>query len=157
MPEPQQQPEPEPVISFTIGATVIVRGLRNKAEVNGRLAVVQGFDSKLGRYVVLIDGESKPAKLKPENLQLETEPEPEPEPMPDSLDMDVGAWLAAHGASRYEAAFREEEVATLKDVTVVIAAQSDLAELEVSEEDAAALWPSIARAAARVKGQTSAR
>ena len=69
--------------------------------------------------------------------------------------MDVGAWLASHGASRYEAAFREEEVATLKDVTVVIAAQSDLAELEVSEEDAAVLWPSIARAA-QLKGSGGA-
>ena len=77
--------------------------------------------------------------------------------MPESLDTDVGAWLASHGASRYEAAFREEEVATLKDVTVVIAAQSDLAELGVSEEDAAVLWPSIASAAVRVRGKPSAK
>ena len=86
-------------------------------------------------------------------LQPDPEPDPEPEPEPEPLDMDVGAWLASHGASRYEAAFREEEVATLKDVTVVIAAQSDLAELEVSEEDAAVLWPSIVSAAAQAKGK----
>ena len=86
--EPQRQPqskmesrqEPESVPrkwnSFVAGDAVVIQGLRNKAEVNGRRAVVQGFDSVHGRYIVLIDGDSKPAKIKPANLQ----PWPEPEP-----------------------------------------------------------------------------
>ena len=45
-----------------------MQGLRNKTQANGRRAVVQGFDRKLGRYVVRIHGETKNAKLKPENL-----------------------------------------------------------------------------------------
>ena len=49
--------------------------------------------------------EAVPPK-RPQALQPKSEPEPQPEP----LDMDVGAWLASHGAARYEAAFREEEV-----------------------------------------------
>ena len=65
------------------GDTVVIQGLRNKVEANGRRAVVQSFDSIHGRYIVLIDGDSKPAKLKPQNLLTEPEHELEPEPEPE--------------------------------------------------------------------------
>ena len=76
-PGPVQEPRVEPKINFVPGDTVVVQGLRNKVEANGRRAVVQSFDSIHGRYIVLIGGDSKPAKLKPQNLLTEPEPEPE--------------------------------------------------------------------------------
>ena len=65
--------------------------------------------------------------------------------------MDVGDWLAQYGARQYEAAFREEEARTLREVSVAIAEESALLELGVAPEHAAVLWPSIARAADRLK------
>ena len=83
--EPGQKLESEPhkQINFVAGDTVVVHGLRNNVEANGRREVVQSFDSIHGRYIVLIDGNSKPAKLKPQNLHTELEPELEPEPEPE--------------------------------------------------------------------------
>eukprot|EP01043_Picozoa_sp_COSAG02_P003168 COSAG02_NODE_75_length_41389_cov_106.665762_42_plen_1040_part_00 len=85
-----------------------------------------------------------------EILQPELESEVALEP---SLEMDFAAWLALHGASQYEAAFREEleGSGTLADVTIVITEQADLAELVgvTDVEDARVLWEAIECARAR--------
>ena len=75
--------EPHKQINFVAGDTVVIQGLRNKVEANGRRAVVQSFDSIHGGYIVLIDGDNKPAKLKPQNLLSEPKHELEPEPEPE--------------------------------------------------------------------------
>ena len=77
--------------------------------------------------------------------------QPRAAPGAERLEMDVGDWLAQYGARQYEAAFREEEARTLREVSVAIAEESALLELGVAPEHAAVLWPSIARAADRLK------
>ena len=91
-----------------------------------------------------------PARL-PEPAPPVVAQQPQPEPEAEPLEMDVGDWLAQYGARQYEAAFREEEARTLREVSVAISEQSALLELGVAPEHAAVLWPSIARAADRLK------
>lgn len=54
--------------SFPCGAMVEVHGLLNAAELNGKCGIVTSFDSEKGRYVVLLDGDSK--ALKGTNLKM---------------------------------------------------------------------------------------
>ena len=63
-----------------------------------------------------------------------------------SLEMSIGEWLAAFGASQYKEALQEQEVETLEDLTFVIAVKSDLKEMGIDEEAAPRLWDALVAA-----------
>jgi hypothetical protein len=74
------------------GRYVTIRGLKSRAELNGRHGVVRQFTSSSGRYAVAVDGEAKSLALKRANLAYFVPP-PEELTDPDSL-MEAGARLA---------------------------------------------------------------
>jgi len=55
--------------AYKVGATVRVRGLAGRTELNGRCGVVTFFDAETGRNSVKIAGETKPVALRPRNLE----------------------------------------------------------------------------------------
>jgi tetratricopeptide (TPR) repeat protein len=81
-PDPDPVPEPavpEPVVEALppvpvelplIGKNIVVNGLVNKAEMNGVMGKVTGFDSSTGRYTVqvIVNGVETVAKLKETNM-----------------------------------------------------------------------------------------
>jgi hypothetical protein len=55
--------------TFTVGQSVMIRGLRNAAEHNGREGDVQSFDSQTGRYIVKLRGSALGSiAVRPDNL-----------------------------------------------------------------------------------------
>ena len=62
-----------------------------------------------------------------------------------SLAMSVEDWLGMHGAADCAPNFRADAIETLEDAALMLE-ESDLAELGVSSEQAALLWPIVVAA-----------
>jgi hypothetical protein len=60
-----------------------------------------------------------------------------------SLWMGIAEWLAMHGASACEEAFREEDVETVEDVTFLVSSEDDLQHMGLEAEHVAKLWPAV--------------
>lgn len=70
------------------GDRVRIDGLVSKPEINGRLGLVQAYDSSKARYAVLVDGVAKPMLLKQANLTVE---EDDDAPLPGSDALLIGS------------------------------------------------------------------
>jgi len=53
-----------------VGCIVVLTGLKNKPENNGREGRVEGYWDELDKYDVVLPSSSKPVKVKPENLKV---------------------------------------------------------------------------------------
>ena len=63
-----------------------------------------------------------------------------------SLAMSVESWLGMHGAADCAPNFRAEGIETLEEIAFVMQTEGDLAELGVTPEQAALLWPTVVAA-----------
>ena len=51
------------------GSTVLVEGLVGASELNGRTGEIAAYDEGSGRYVVRVEGEARPKRIKAENCR----------------------------------------------------------------------------------------
>jgi hypothetical protein len=71
-----------------------------------------------------------------------------------SLDMTIGAWLDAHGASQHLQALEGEDIETLEDLTFVVNLRSDLRDIGVGGELEAHIWDALVVAKKLADGES---
>lgn len=92
---------PRPLI-FQNGTSVVLTGLTNATELNGRRGIVVGYDDERERYKVQLEGRPLPVQAKVDNTRYDTRKAADPletgrveeweDPLPDSATLPPPGW-----------------------------------------------------------------